>query len=602
MTPSKTLKQLWVFYQKKVLNCIRPVKISFLVILSSIVYTQSPIAQTINHVSIGVKGGYDQPLFNMPYNHLEYTGGSYLGAHMDYRFANRWGLRLDYSRIQTTPDIQIPNQIFDILGGAIATSSNGIDLLRQNIAFGPTYTFGAGTTKLAMGLLGGYSLLDGGDALVYDSGLSDVYLVNTGFDTGALSGKFDLDLELKLSPNLRLTIGAYYLRHFSVEFDDLLDVGPPSGIWSIFHGESDFAQTPMPYTLSGNPDLIVANNPDSRGCTDLSSIGGYLGLAYVFGKKNKETEPACNNCACPDDQHKVIVTVRDEISQKVIPDADVAIRNLIGEIVATGTTNSYGVVDFGAIDHGNYSVTGQVYGISTTTAAIVDSEFEEGKIVRKEVLYTDLRFILKGNVVNKMTRAPEPNTIVSLTNNQTGNVNQDNSDGGGGFAFRLDQNSSYQVVGNKANKLSDIEGVSTLGLVRSATLFVNLELGVDDFDCNTIAILDIKYAYDKSDLSKTAKFELERLVRYMKDHQSAMIELSSHTDSRGSSDYNYGLSDRRANSAVTYIISRGIARSKIIAQGYGETRLRNDCADGVNCSDEDHRINRRTEAKLICKY
>ena len=93
---------------------------------------------------------------------------------------------------------------------------------------------------------------------------------------------------------------------------------------------------------------------------------------------------------------------------------------------------------------------------------------------------------------------------------------------------------------------------------------------------------------------------MERIVQYLKGQQDARIELSSHTDSRGSNDYNYELSHKRAKSAVDYIASRGITRSRIVARGYGETRLVNQCRDGVNCTEDQHRANRRTEAKLIC--
>jgi len=551
--------------------------------------------------SLGVHAGYDQPLFSMPYQQLEYKGGLYLGANLDYRFQNRWGIRLDYANMQSKPDILIPNSIFSVSASPISVASDSRDIRRHNYAIGPTYTIGSGATNLTLGLLGGYSFVKGGDAESVSVIPPDMYLVNTGFDDSVYSGKFDLDLSIKISNNLRLNIGAYYLRHFDVHFDSNLDLNGLSTPWSIFHGESDFIDTPSPYTLSGNPDLIVNNDSENQGCVDLPSIGGHLGLTYVFGKKVKEIpEETCNACKCPDDQHKVIVTVRDELSGLVIPGADVALKDLAGNIVATGTTNTFGVVDFGAMDHGNYSVTGLVYGVSTTTEAIVDSEFKEGEIVRKEILYTDLRFILKGTVVNKLSGDPVPNTIVSLTNSQTQSVEQDNSDGIGAFAFKLDKNSSYQVVANKSNILSDIERVSTVGLNRSTTLFVNLKLGVDNFDCNSIAILDIKYDYDKSDLSPTARFEIDRLVQYMKDNNSSIVELSSHTDSRGKNDYNYALSDRRARSAVDYIISRGVSGTRIIAKGYGETRLRNQCSDGVQCSEEEHRVNRRTEAKLIC--
>ncbi|MCY7362295.1 MAG: OmpA family protein, partial [Ignavibacteria bacterium] len=85
------------------------------------------------------------------------------------------------------------------------------------------------------------------------------------------------------------------------------------------------------------------------------------------------------------------------------------------------------------------------------------------------------------------------------------------------------------------------------------------------------------------------------LVKIMKDNPTIKVELGSHTDTRGSDSYNVKLSQRRADSAVKYIISKGIDRSKITAKGYGESKLINKCKNGVKCTEAEHQENRRTE-------
>ena len=77
------------------------------------------------------------------------------------------------------------------------------------------------------------------------------------------------------------------------------------------------------------------------------------------------------------------------------------------------------------------------------------------------------------------------------------------------------------------------------------------------------------------------------------------IELGAHTDSRGAEDYNLQLSLRRAESAKEFLIQRGIAHERVKAIGYGEALPRNRCADGVDCSEEEHQHNRRTEVKIL---
>lgn len=76
------------------------------------------------------------------------------------------------------------------------------------------------------------------------------------------------------------------------------------------------------------------------------------------------------------------------------------------------------------------------------------------------------------------------------------------------------------------------------------------------------------------------------------------MELSAHTDSRHSDEYNMKLSQKRAEAAVQYIVSKGIPTDVIVAKGYGESKIINHCKDGVNCRDEEHQYNRRTEIKV----
>ena len=109
----------------------------------------------------------------------------------------------------------------------------------------------------------------------------------------------------------------------------------------------------------------------------------------------------------------------------------------------------------------------------------------------------------------------------------------------------------------------------------------------------------VLYNFDKFFLRPEGKAELDKLVAYMNAHPMYRVELSSHTDSRGSDKYNMRLSKNRAKSCVEYIISKGISNKLITAQGYGETRLVNRCSNGVPCTKEEHQANRRTELKLF---
>ena len=109
----------------------------------------------------------------------------------------------------------------------------------------------------------------------------------------------------------------------------------------------------------------------------------------------------------------------------------------------------------------------------------------------------------------------------------------------------------------------------------------------------------VLYNLDKYSLRPESTIELDKLVKYMMAHPELNVELSSHTDSRASTKYNNTLSDNRSKSCVKYIISKGIPKERIMAKGYGESKLVNKCKDKVLCSEADHQANRRTELKLL---
>ncbi|HNY02073.1 MAG TPA: OmpA family protein [Bacteroidales bacterium] len=115
----------------------------------------------------------------------------------------------------------------------------------------------------------------------------------------------------------------------------------------------------------------------------------------------------------------------------------------------------------------------------------------------------------------------------------------------------------------------------------------------------TIRLEKILYEFDRCDITPASAEELDRLVKLMNDYSDMVIELSSHTDCRGTVAYNERLSQCRADAAVRYIVGKGITRDRIRAKGYGESRLVNGCSDGVNCTEEQHRENRRTEFTIL---
>lgn len=167
----------------------------------------------------------------------------------------------------------------------------------------------------------------------------------------------------------------------------------------------------------------------------------------------------------------------------------------------------------------------------------------------------------------------------------------------GRYVSNLKCNHLYEITGSKEGYFPKSETVKTKCISSHDTIFVELLLVKLEVDI-PIVLKNIYYDFDKSFIRPDAKPELEKVVQIMKENPNIVVELGSHTDSRGTDVYNIDLSDRRAKAAVEYIISRGISKTKITAKGYGETMLLNECKDDVPCSDEAHQLNRRTEFKI----
>lgn len=206
---------------------------------------------------------------------------------------------------------------------------------------------------------------------------------------------------------------------------------------------------------------------------------------------------------------------------------------------------------------------------------------------------------VKGNTVDKKTGALLPGASVTLYDNGHQLVARQSSTADGAFLFDLEPEKTYQILGQKEKYFADSVQLSTVGIKNSQTLTSKLQLDPLDQIGKTIAIHNIHYNFDKADIRADAAKILDELVRTMRDNPTLEIELGSHTDSRGIDSYNLNLSEQRAKSVVNYLVSRGIARGRMTAKGYGETKLLNQCTNGAKCTEAAHQENRRTEFKII---
>lgn len=158
--------------------------------------------------------------------------------------------------------------------------------------------------------------------------------------------------------------------------------------------------------------------------------------------------------------------------------------------------------------------------------------------------------------------------------------------------FNLDKD---EIMKNKKNEDGDYIIKEYMALKKHGEKGESIDIKDLGYD-----IKDILYAVGKSDITDEASVELNKLIGFLTDNPGISIELGSHTDSRDSEANNFLLSTQRSESAVNYIVSNGnIAEGRIKSKGYGESRLVNRCKDGVECTEDEHQANRRTEIKIL---
>src|SRR5690606_7700565 len=192
-----------------------------------------------------------------------------------------------------------------------------------------------------------------------------------------------------------------------------------------------------------------------------------------------------------------------------------------------------------------------------------------------------------------------PGSGVTLFGPQGQIVAKKLSDDQAAFTFTIEPGMDYRLYGEKQGYFPDSLTVEPIQANRDTVVRIALNLQPVFKVGDKFVLENIYYDFDKHNIRPDAALILDKLVATMRDNPTLRIELSSHTDSRGTHKYNERLSQRRAEAAVNYIVSRGIARDRLVAKGYGETRLVNHCADGVSCTPAQHQANRRTEVEVL---
>ena len=208
------------------------------------------------------------------------------------------------------------------------------------------------------------------------------------------------------------------------------------------------------------------------------------------------------------------------------------------------------------------------------------------------------------NVVNEKNKSGIDNAHVQIFNNETGEkVFEAKVDENSQVVFNAKPNTEYLIKSEKTlfeNKDLLIKTTDEPQQIINQVIELTPETTLNSENKVVIDLKPIFFEYDSYEITKLAALELDRVIEIMLKYPTMVIEGTSHTDSRGGDDYNQKLSEKRAKATVDYIVTYGkIMPDRIVATGYGEERLTNQCKNGVKCSDAEHAANRRTEFVIL---
>jgi outer membrane protein OmpA-like peptidoglycan-associated protein len=228
---------------------------------------------------------------------------------------------------------------------------------------------------------------------------------------------------------------------------------------------------------------------------------------------------------------------------------------------------------------------------------------------QNEDLITECKQYLSGIIskIDGITRIPD--VKIDLLDEDLNFIESNQTNIDGKYSFTVDCDKRYIVRVSKDGFLT-FESILRTGSDYEDSFEENLQLtegndlgvtqaGKGDDLSDLLQLDPIYFDLDKSEIRNDAEVELQKVIAVLKTYPKMKIDVRSHTDSRAGDSYNKLLSDKRAKSTVAYIINKGIAADRISGKGYGETQLVNKCRNGIDCTEAEHALNRRSEFIIL---
>ncbi|MFY7912595.1 MAG: OmpA family protein [Emticicia sp.] len=207
--------------------------------------------------------------------------------------------------------------------------------------------------------------------------------------------------------------------------------------------------------------------------------------------------------------------------------------------------------------------------------------------------------IIKGTIVSEVNQLPIQGAVVTLKNGKDGSKEQIVTGVDGRYEFQPKKEGEYSVTAAKDRYAENTENLGKVKQTRKGPKTVEQNLGLVG-QGDIFRLDNIYYDFGQFFIRPDAAKELEaKLIPILKKYPNMRVEVRSHTDSRSSDAFNLKLSENRARAVLDYLAARGINTKRVVAKGYGETELLNNCDDETQCKEDQHQANRRTEFKIL---
>ncbi len=435
------------------------------------------------------------------------------------------------------------------------------------------------------------------------------------YSSDGLGGRGGLDL-FYTKPS---TLGGFEVPkslglQFNTDKDDfglIVDVDMKNGYFASSRNGGQGEDDIYSFSITNGRLMESFESEELSDCNRANSRHRLLDLVVIDRKTGKPIPEATINFANMDDMSlsEIITDMKIKNTPLLNPDGTITLQTLENKSTSK-LTDSEGRLQLKIIRSGNYVIEGTKTSYNKQQIIYKNGDIRNPIIILLDQADPCIHY--SGVVVKADDGKPIPKAIVSIVNAK-GELQTIKADEDGKFSGCMQCNSNYKMSATLMGITSQWETVSTTGMDcdkwQAFDRPIELKINISDNDLanaeprivegTIFRLKNIYYNFNDASIRPDAHKDLDAVAAMMLKYPDMEIELSSHTDSRGSNSFNKDLSQNRANNAAQYLFIRGIEAQRVKAVGYGENRLLNYCADGTSCSEQEHSNNRRTEVRIL---